>query len=251
MRRIFNTAAMLPVVSLLEAGFFFGLPANVAEAGLLVSETYLLNRAIVSTDNGYFGDQSIVYTTTPVPVAGALTNAVGDTYSHLAYSFDWSGDTGDFRIDGAHAASHPTASLVQSLSTGHLNFTPMVDSLISLRVQYTYDLPDAFMEAVGAGGVSDHQAGITYAELFVHDFSFGPTSGSFDQTVSAVIPAGCNCVFVHTMRLTTEATNAPATDSGTVELLISPIPEPAAILPLVLGALFLRTPQRSRETAHA
>ncbi len=211
-----------------------------SDGSLIVSQTLVQNRVIVSTDANTWVDSINLFVPAPVPISETRINAIGGTSAQLTYAFNWSGDTATFRVDGSHTTLYPQPSNLQSGSTGHVSFTPMVDSLITLRVQYTYDLPGAFMEAVGAGGLSDDVAGVTYIDLFSHDFSFGPTSGSYDQSASAVVPAGCNCDFGFTMRLSTGATAMPAIDNGFVELSIAPLPEPATFLPLALAAMLLR-----------
>jgi hypothetical protein len=238
MKQTFYPNVTRQIVCLLGVALCFSIfPAAIAEAGILVSSLSLYNRVAVLTDEGNFVVDSVIGANSPVPVTGTLTNAVGDTSSLVNYSYDWSGDTGTFRVDGAQTAVHPSANLVQSLATGNLNFTPMVDSLVTLRVQYTYDLPGNYMEGFDTGGVFNLDTDELYAQISHGGFSLGPVSGSFDQTMTAIIPAGCNCEFVYTMRLTTEATSVAATDSGIVELSIVPLPETATILPLAFGVL--------------
>lgn len=216
------------------------LPTSFTQAGLLVSDWYLLNLVDSSVNGAPVRDYSIISTVTPIPFTDTRYNAIGDTVSRSTFSFDWSGDTSSFRIEGEHQARDVSANLLQSLSTGHVNFTPMVDSLITLRVQYTYDLPGDYMEGFDTGGVFNLDTDELYAQISHGGYSLGPVSGSFDQTMTAVIPAGCNCEFVYTIRLTTHATSVSATDSGIVELSIVPLPEPVTIIPVIIAALVCR-----------
>jgi hypothetical protein len=240
MKRIIDATAKHQGLRLLGAAFLVVLNAGPADAGLLVSGLVVFNEAFVSSEEGHFIDRSVIGGNSPVPVTGTLTNAVGGTNSHVNYAFDWSGDTGTFRVDAAQTVVHPSASLLQTTSNGDVYFRPSVDSLVTLRVQYTYDLPGNYMEGFDTGGVFNLDTDELYAQISHGGFSLGPVSGSFDQTMTAVIPAGCNCEFVYTMRLTTDATSVPATDSGIVELTIVPLPETATLLPLALGAIALR-----------
>lgn len=245
MRNIFDTPRNRHGYRVLASGVLFIAVISVqVDAGLLVSETYLRNRASVNTQDGILASQTIVRETSPTPIADTRLNAVAGASSQLTRSYNWSGDSGYFRVDAAHSIVIPTANSAHADSTGYINFTTMVDSLISLRVQYAYDLPGSLMEGHGTGGVLNFDTDTLYDEISFGEFSFGPVSGSFDETTYITIPAGTNCQFVFTMRLITYATSVAATENGTFELSITPLPEPASLYPLALAAMLLR---RSRK----
>jgi hypothetical protein len=150
---------------------FCVVPTATANAGLLVTGWNILNRASVSTDDGGEVSQSNTGSSSPVPITDSRYNAVGNTSAFVAFSYDWFDDSAAFHVDSSHQAVHPTASLVQATTRGVVFFTPNVDSLVTVRVRYNYVLNDGFMEAVGAGGVSNDSAAITYINLYVYEFS--------------------------------------------------------------------------------
>lgn len=241
MKHVFATTLNRECLRLIgAAAFILFRYSAAAEASLIVSEFAVQNGAIVDTGNGILADQSTVYSTTPVPITDSRTDAVGDTISQMSFDYDWAGDTGMFRIDEMHIVRNPDASFLQARTTGYVHFSPSVDSLISLRLQYTYNLPGSFMDGYGTAAVLNDQTNEVFAQFSFGGFSLGPISGSFDQTMTAAIPAGCACSFAFTTRLVTGPTAVPATDNGTVEFSIAPLPEPAAILPLALSVFALR-----------
>lgn len=245
MGRAFTIATNRGRLHLLVAVVFFLFGnSEAAIAGLVVSEFAIQNRAVVSTSNGVLSDQSTIYSTTPVPIVGSRTDAVGDTVSQLNFDYGWVGDAGMFRIDEVHIVRNPDASSLEALTTGYVLFSPSVDSLISLRLQYTYNLPGSMMDGYGTAAILNDQTNEVFAQFSFGGFSLGPISGSFDQTMTAAIPAGCTCSFAFTTRLRTGPTAVPATDNGTIEFSIAPVPEPASLSPLALAAMFLR---RSRK----
>jgi len=180
------------------------------------------------------------------PLVLSQYNALGDTTASMIYSLGWTADSGDFLIQGAHAAAHPSAVEAKTDSNGGVLFTPTVDTLATLHFRYNYDLPGSLMEVFAYAVLLDNQTGLPFVELYVSTISApGPVSGTYDRTAQVTLPAGCDCALSYEMRLVTGATNVAATDNGFVELSLSPVPEPAGFLPLALGALALRK-RRSR-----
>lgn len=224
---------------------FFGIsllilaPTSATRAGLLVSHWSLQNLASVTIGTNVTSDSSIINSNSPAPFLGTRFNSVGDSNASVAYAMAWSGDSGSFRIDGAHTAIHPTANAISSISAGSIDFVPSVDSLVTMHVRYDYSLPGIFMQALGSGGLSDNQTDQPYIDLYENVFSFGPTSGSYDQTMSAVVPAGCHCGFGYALRLDIGATETAATDSGFVEMTIAPLPEPTMLIPSLFGMMIV------------
>lgn len=211
-----------------------------ALGGLIVSDWALQNRVSVIANGTNTSNDSSYFSGSPAPIMTTRNSAVGDNISFMTYSFAWDGDTGNFRIDGIQSAGDATASDVESSASGNINFSTNVDSAVALRLRYDYALPNGFMDGHGTVSLYDENAGVLYGQFSYGGFSLGPVIGNFDKTAYVIIPAGCNCTLSYSMRLIVrDPLNVPATDNGTIELSITPLPEPTLVLPLALGAWML------------
>lgn len=159
-----------------------------------------------------------------------------------------SADTTSFLIEGSHVASD--ANRTRSLSAGNIFITPAVDLLLTATGRYDWDLPTDAMAVTYGLLVED---AVTHENFFERGgsqttFLNGPAAGTYLIDGRAVLPAGREYWFSYRFILDAFEGNSGllATGEGFIQWTLAPVPEPATLALLALGALGAGTLLRRR-----
>jgi hypothetical protein len=212
------------------------LSAN-ARADLLISDWELTNQVLTPPWQNYG-----LFTTVENPFVAAHTAALSGSTSSVDYNFSWSGDGGTFRIDFDGQAVELPGGSVFSAAFGYIHFTTTSKIAVTLSGALTFDLPGYLMrseqiaEVFGPPNEPDYVSFANYIGP-----TSGPIAGTTQEIRQTVLPANCDCTFQYYMDVATIGdSGATGSAFGYVSLELAPVPEPAAFLPLALGALLLR-----------
>lgn len=212
--------------------------AQSATADLLVSDLAFNNWTAVFTPLGVFQDVANWYDVKN-PLHVTQNNSVGTTESNANYSLAWQGNTAQFVVEADQTILAPQALGATVRTDGAIGFTPSVDTLVSFRVRYSYELPDILTQAITSAFVVDEHDNNLGEIAFVSNPVLDPLSGAIDRAMQVMVPAGGNYAFGFRIRLDGGGSINPAFDNGLIEMTLTPVPEPSAFFPLVLGVVML------------
>ena len=182
----------------------------------------------------------------------AVVNPLQDSHSvsyrnsniSASYDFGWLLDEAHFDI----TTSHHLAQLDGQTSTsGRIFLTPSVDSLVTFSGNWQYAWPSA---ALGQTGFVMAVFDLATEEPMAIEFEFGgnigigPPFGTVNLAGSAVIPAGGQYMLHYSASVDHIDPTPPGTfgeASGEFHFTITPIPEPAAAMLLLLPFLAMRS----------
>jgi hypothetical protein len=192
------------------------------------------------------------------PFEHTQISSYGDSWTAAQLAMSWSGDNGDFHLDTQQHLQGFTPGVVET-SGNFIRLTPSIDSILTLHMEYSYNHPT---NQIGSASIS---AGVQIngTNTFIWsdaahggNVGLGPTSGLLSIDTTLPLPAGTTYVFDYHMFSNNFGTTSPPPPNalwlgdGQIDLTLRPIPEPAALLPLVV-LLFLAQSRRSRRAGTA
>jgi len=149
-----------------------------------------------------------------------------------------------------HQAEGTNKNSHRSSSGGGITFTSAdTDLLVSVRAEYHYDFPaDLMIADLRVGGFLLDPTEVIFAGIDHYSTTFGgPGAGTLSIDDTFLVPAGETFRIGYLVDISASLNSAGslATGNGFIELDITPIPEPAAVAPLLAALLWLR-PRRRR-----
>jgi hypothetical protein len=176
------------------------------------------------------------------PFNGEHHAQVGDSYTHTVHNFSWTGDDGVFQVNSIHHMEQLDGTV---LVGGLVNFSVSTDSILTYSGRYDYSWPANVFGSSGLFAlVYDYTDDVAPVEQSVNGGNVGldPPFGSLGINTSALLTAGHSYAFRYGAGTQVFNPSNPGTfGTGTADITITitPIPEPAALAPLLVGATTL------------
>ncbi len=165
------------------------------------------------------------------------------SYSTASYDIGWLMDEAHVDIEVGHKLEQLNG---ETVSEGRIYFTPSVDSLVTFSGNWQYAWPSA---ALGQTGFVMAVIDLAMEDPIAIEFEFGgnvgigPPFGTISLSGSAFIPAGGQYMLHYSANVDHIDPTPPGTfgeASGEFHFTITPIPEPAAAISLILFAALRR-----------
>jgi len=179
----------------------------------------------------------------PSPWLADHTAALGASSTVAQYNFNYAGDSATFHIDTHQQCQRVVGEVPRCIASGFVNVVPAVDTLVTMEGAFTYTMNSDPMSANIVGNVVTLEPQQIYFQDGASAFSFlDPPQGTLSIGASALLPGGAGVIFRlgYGFQLLADDDNAPGslmTGNGSIEFVLTPIPEPFSFVLLALGLL--------------
>lgn len=174
---------------------------------------------------------------------------MGMSTSQAEFAFQLGANYVDYLITVQHHCVQQIDNHTVCRSEGSIEFIPRDDVYLEIDGHYDYHMTTDPM-AAGAGARVD-RIGTPTVYLFGDGGTaltgVGPASGTIDLSAEGLLPAGAHYRLVYISRISfLGGVPTTATGSGQIHFRVTEVPEPAALGPLALAALFASAWRRPR-----
>ena len=178
------------------------------------------------------------------PFVNSQTATFQAAYTSVQHVLSWSGNDVNYRLD---TQQHLQGFQGSVSSTGNFRITPSIDSVLTIHEEYAYNHPATLLGAATVG------ARIRLATTNTTVYADGYGNGTFDLgppigtlVLDGTIPLNANTAYIFSYVMVSHNFDPPPPDAvwagtGFLDLTVRPIPEPTALFPLALLALFRRS----------